>query len=342
MGLMQKPPPAYTNLMRKVTGRLKYLQDELSVESATNVEFEESSRRSFIFIAGQIKALKNAFQTLTETLLEELEELSVSVKGELASQDKILESQREMHQEFKKDAEDLRKADDKGREELAARVSDQHKKMEQLQKDLDTVLGVIPNIEDTMLRSDIMLQEKISSATQDISKINGIVGLERVRTGKRIDVLEAKVKDISDDVEGRHQRLQRSLAKQIEQMSRGFIQGMETPQDPPVPYSPAAPRRSSSPRSVGGLSAMEISSVLDPKVYSSPRLASSVYNSPRLQTTLTAPSGLGMSTVSSARGHVDPDLPNGSNLRPRGGASPRPRSPRHPFDLTRLPQNVLY
>merc|ERR1719161_146308 len=169
-------------------------------------------------------------------------------------------------------------ADFKGREELrsdlgeqiVARVEDlrsgQEKKMEQLQQDLDTVLSVIPKIEDTMLRSDSMLQEKIASATLDISKINDFVAMERVRTGTSIDRMEAKMKEIGEDVEARHQRLQRSLTKQIEQMSRVLIQGLDTPQDPPVPYSPGATpgamRSRSSPRSPGGLSAMDARSVL--------------------------------------------------------------------------------
>jgi hypothetical protein len=352
--LKQKPPLPYTNLMRKVTGRLKYLQDELSVESATNVEFEESSRRSFVFIAGQIKALKNAFQTLTDTLLEELESLSNSVKTEVGTLDrridKSLEASRDLERAIKSELEDVRLADFNGREQLrtdlgeqmVARISEHEKKVVQLQQDLDTVLGVIPKIEDTMLRSDSMLQEKIASATLDISKINDFVAMERVRTGTSIDRMEAKMKEIGEDIEARHQRLQRSLTKQIEQMSRVLIQGLDAPQDPPVPYSPGAMRSRSSPRSPGGLSAMDTRSVLDPRTSSrfealranARELSSGLYGS----SGAAGRSGLDISAVTPAApaksgtiGQADPELPYSSGLPPRG-ASPRTHSPQRPVE----------
>lgn len=360
--LKQKPPLPYTNLMRKVTGRLKYLQDELSVESATNVEFEESSRRSFVFIAGQIKALKNAFQTLTDTLLEELEQLSVSVKTEVGTLDRRIdrnqeaaqEAARDLEQGIKKEIEDLRMADFKGREQLRtdlgglhidlARVtdlgSDHEKKFVQLQQDLDTVLGVIPKIEDTMLRSDSMLQEKIASATLDISKINDFVAMERVRTGSTIDRMEAKIKEMGEDIEARHQRLQRSLTKQIEQMSRVLIQGLDTPQEPPVPYSPGMMRSRSSPRSPGGISAMDARSVLDPRTSSrfealranGRELVSGLYNS----SAAARRPDLDLSAVPTARsalsGQADPELPYSSGLPPRA-ASPRTQTPQKSSEL---------
>lgn len=352
--LKQKPPLPYTNLMRKVTGRLKYLQDELSVESATNVEFEESSRRSFVFIAGQIKALKAAFQTLTDTLLEELEQLGNSVKTELGSMDRrvdeSMEASRDLQQAVRREVEDLRIADFKGREQLrtdigeqlVSRISEinaaQERKLEQLQQDLDTVLGVIPKIEDTMLRSDAVLQEKIASQAVDISKINDFVAMERVRTGTSIERIEAKMKEFGDEIEARHSRLQRSLTKQVEQMSRVLIQGLETPQDPPVPYSPAAVRGRVSPRSPGAISALEArsvmeKSVLDPRTNS--RFEALRANGRELATGLFAAGAarrtdVDLSIISSARGAApgqsDPELLHSSNL-PHRGASPRPPSP---------------
>jgi hypothetical protein len=361
--LKQKPPLPYTNLMRKVTGRLKYLQDELSVESATNVEFEESSRRSFVFIAGQIKALKNAFQTLTDTLLEELDQFNHSVKTELGTMDqridKSLQVIRDVQQAVEINLEDVKLADLKGREQLrtelgehqqiVARITDQssmhEKKMEQLQQDLDTVLNVIPKIEDTMLRSDSMLQDKIASATLDISKINDFVAMERVRTGTSIDRIDAKMKEIGEDIEARYQRIQRSMTKQIEQMSRVLIQGLETPQDPPVPYSPAAPRSRSSPRSHGhgGHSVIDTRSVLDSKTSTrfealranGRELATGLYNSGAIRRS----DPLDLSGISSAcgsaraqAGQADPEFLYSSSLPPRG-VSPRPQSPQRSSEL---------
>lgn len=363
--LKQKPPLPYTNLMRKVTGRLKYLQDELSVESATNVEFEESSRRSFVFIAGQIKALKNAFQTLTDTLLEELEQLGNSVKAEVGTLDqridKSLQVTRDLELSIKKEIDDVRIADSRSKDQVRtdlARITDlgseNERKLVQLQQDLDTVLGVIPKIEDTMLRSDSLLQEKIAAATLDISKINDFVAMERVRTGTSIDRMEAKMKEIGEDIEARHQRLQRSLTKQIEQMSRVLIQGLDTPQDPPVPYSPGAMRSRSSPRSPGGLSAMDARSVLDPRTSSrfealranARELSSGLYggsgaagrsgfdlSAATPAATPAAPARSLAPAAAATTGQADPELPYSisSGLPPRG-ASPRTHSPQRPAE----------
>ena len=77
--LKSKPPVPYANMLRQVTNHIKKLQEELSAESSTNIEFEESSRRSFEFLTSQLKALKQAFNTLSDTLLEELEHISHTV-----------------------------------------------------------------------------------------------------------------------------------------------------------------------------------------------------------------------------------------------------------------------
>ena len=69
--LKSKPPVPYANMLRQVTNHIKKLQEELEAESSTNIEFEESSRRSFEFLTQQLKALKQAFNTLSDTLLEE-------------------------------------------------------------------------------------------------------------------------------------------------------------------------------------------------------------------------------------------------------------------------------
>merc|ERR1719486_1769362 len=85
----QKTPSANGTMLRKqaddwrkMTTRMKQLQEELAPESVTNIEFEESSRRSFEFLAGQVKTLKTAYNTLTDTFLQELENMSSTVSGE--------------------------------------------------------------------------------------------------------------------------------------------------------------------------------------------------------------------------------------------------------------------
>merc|ERR1719235_2693738 len=78
----QKMTGPYGTMLRKVTARMKQLQEEVCLESVTNIEFEESSRRSFEFLSGQVKTLKEAFNTLTDTFLRELEHLSGAISSE--------------------------------------------------------------------------------------------------------------------------------------------------------------------------------------------------------------------------------------------------------------------
>lgn len=83
--LKSKPPVPYANMLRQVTNHVKKLQDELQAEAETNIEFEDSSRRTFEYLTQQLKALKLAFNTLSDTLLEELEHISQTVTEVLSS-----------------------------------------------------------------------------------------------------------------------------------------------------------------------------------------------------------------------------------------------------------------
>merc|ERR1719316_46262 len=153
---------------RKMTTRMKQLQEELALESVTNIEFEESSRRSFDFLTGQVKTLKEAFNTLTDTFLQELEHLSGAISGEFFR----------LEEGIVKDVGDtLQKS-----EQL-------EKHTEQLGKDLDAVLGVIPKIEDSMLRTNAHVQDRLEQ-----------VALDAGRSSTALQLLEDKVNRIENDL----------------------------------------------------------------------------------------------------------------------------------------------
>lgn len=191
----QKAAGAYgpsANVVRKMTTRMKQLQEELALESVTNIEFEESSRRSFEFLTGQVKTLKEAFNTLTDTFLQELESLSGAIGGEfLRLEEGIL-----------KDVGDtLQKS-----EQLERHT-------ETLSKDLDAVLSVIPKIEDTMLRTNHHVQDRLEQ-----------VSIENGRSSTALQLLEDKVNriesDLREDMDQKLLKQQRSITRQLESMSR--------------------------------------------------------------------------------------------------------------------------
>merc|ERR550537_212910 len=69
----QHAPVPYASMMRKLASEFADLQDELAAESQTNIDFEETSRTSFERLDSQVQALKAAFGTLADSILEELE-----------------------------------------------------------------------------------------------------------------------------------------------------------------------------------------------------------------------------------------------------------------------------
>lgn len=235
----QRNPVAYSSMVKKVTGRVKHLQEELAAESATNIEFEESSRRSFEFLSGQVKALKGAFNTLTDTLLEELEHMSSSVRSEIsrvdARQSEIRRYLEEGLSGQKAFGERLSEQCDAQQRQLGDATARLEHRFEQLAADLETVLGVVPKIEDAMLRGDGALQEKVAAVAHEVSalsreveRVDDLVSGERSRVAATTERLDAKIKgaaeDLQQEIEQRHLKMQRGLTKQLETMSRAVLQ----------------------------------------------------------------------------------------------------------------------
>jgi len=352
--------------MRRMTSRVNQLHDELALESVTNIEFEQSSRRSFEFLQSQLRTLKEAFNTLTDTILEEIDFLSGTVRGELwrlderqsgfekalvrdsheqqlrqqqnvqqlqqqsqqlqsnsqqlqqhsqqiqqhghqlhqqtqqfqqhtqqlqqqaaqlqqmtsqvqqqlqqsqqvSQQSQQMQSQlpqqltQQLQQHLQQQCaaqiqQELAKHAQSVKEELAvltSRVQELHqqnekghqpfqqmqqdfqrhqasfaeleKRAELMAQDLDTVLGVVPKVEDTMLKTTGHLQERISNTALDVSKLNDAVAVDRMKASGTTERLESKIKamesDLREEVEQKQLKLQRSITRQLETMSRAL------------------------------------------------------------------------------------------------------------------------
>lgn len=235
-------------MLRQVTNHIKKLQEELQAESSTNIEFEESSRRSFEFLAQQLKALKQAFNTLSDTLLEELEHISHTVTSELTTlksdpRTPHLEKQQEAFKdqisEFSNDTFDKLKR-------LAEQDCYLESKIDQLNQDMDTVLQVIPKMEDSFLKGDSQLQDRQSNLGIEISKLNDIMAVERCKNNSAFDRLEGRIKEQNLEFDEKILRCQKSLQQQMEYVSRlvitrgvsapvGFDEGVGARIDDPSP-----------------------------------------------------------------------------------------------------------
>merc|ERR550537_1698150 len=76
----QHAPVPYASMMRKLASEFADLQDELAAESQTNIDFEETSRKGFERLDSQVQALKAAFGTLADSILEELEAFRLHIE----------------------------------------------------------------------------------------------------------------------------------------------------------------------------------------------------------------------------------------------------------------------
>eukprot|EP00930_Biecheleria_cincta_P072361 TRINITY_DN5976_c0_g1_i1.p1 TRINITY_DN5976_c0_g1~~TRINITY_DN5976_c0_g1_i1.p1 ORF type:complete len:374 (-),score=119.64 TRINITY_DN5976_c0_g1_i1:33-1154(-) len=286
-----KPPVAYSSIVRRMTSRVNQLHDELALESVTNIEFEQSSRRSFEFLQGQVRTMKEAFNTLTDTILEELDYLSSTTRSEMWRLD---ERQAGFEKHFLRDCQDLQlrqqqqsqqlqqmqqvqvqqlqqlqqqvhgqmqqqltqqvqseiakqqvdlvkhQQDINGRfqelkqelnnelQKQQERHTDLEKRAELMAQDLDTVLSVVPKVEDTMLKTTSHLQERIAGNTSDVAKLNDAMAVDRMKATGTTERLEARMRsmesDLREEIEQRHLKLQRSITRQLESMSKALIE----------------------------------------------------------------------------------------------------------------------
>ena len=212
---------------------MKQLEDELAIETVTSVEFEETSRRSFKYLEGQVKTVHKGLAALTEALLDELETMGSNIRGDmLRLEEKQRQSQETWFREvgeialregqFATDLSNLRAVlptlDDSLRGKIDAAVEDavrakmdsagdlcviedlMRERMEalfqNLSQDVSAMLGVIPKMEDS-------LRERLGATMRGIADVGSMVASDRTRTVEAMERLEAKLKSLEADLQDR-------------------------------------------------------------------------------------------------------------------------------------------
>jgi len=240
--LQKRQPPLpgpYNQMVRRLQGKMRQVQDELALESVTNIEFEEASRRSFDFLSKQVKALKDAFNTLTDTLLQELDGMGNKVDDRMNQLvDKVeqklgegIDHKRELLAVQENQAAIVRELG-----QASAKQQEIEKSSSQLARDVDAVLSVIPKLED-----------KIDCVASDIGKVSENVNTfnhrfaddSAQRALSATQNLEVRVRDLvaelRDEMEQKNLKLQRSISRQLETMSKVLVESTG-------PASPSARR----------------------------------------------------------------------------------------------------
>ena len=217
-----KPAVPYGNMLRQVTNHVRKLQEDLAMESSTNVEFEESSRRSFEFLTGQLKTLKAAFNTLSDTLLEELEHMSGTVKSELQifKEDPRLPSLMEGEKEIKEELASFSSSSLEKLKRLAEQDCYLESKVDSVQSDVDAVLQVIPKLEDSFLQGDKDLRDRCSMLQSEITKLNDMISNDRKNTHQNMERLEKRIAEGLSSQDEKITRIQKSLQQQIEYVGK--------------------------------------------------------------------------------------------------------------------------
>lgn len=230
--LMRQKQIVPSAMMKKVTNRVNQLQEELALESVTNIEFEESSRRSFEFLAAQVNTLKAAFNNLADTFLQELEH----VRGEFGT---------EIHRLEEKSANECTRLEEKSSNEcsrLAEKIANEcmrleekstnecmrleenliknegdiqrlGKRVDHLSSEVDTVLTAVPKIEDSVLKSNHHFQDRLEQTANSLQKTTLMIQNLEERIGRTED-------NLREDFEQQYLQLQRNFTRQLDAINR--------------------------------------------------------------------------------------------------------------------------
>lgn len=222
--MKQRAPVPYSAMVRKLAYRFKNLQDELATESATNIDFEEASRRSFDILGSQVRALKGAFNTLTDAILEELDVFRHSVDDALRVQRSDWSDQ--LQQLELRDAEVrgmLQKLADEVRQTTAsqdARLHTADQLVQQCGQDLDAVLKIVPKLEDEMVAQHRELENQIAQVQLEQAKLGDVVAADRVRQAASLQEVDSRYRELEAMLDARMQRMQRALQHELVAMQR--------------------------------------------------------------------------------------------------------------------------
>eukprot|EP00916_Digyalum_oweni_P020397 GHVL01033952.1.p1 GENE.GHVL01033952.1~~GHVL01033952.1.p1 ORF type:complete len:405 (-),score=74.24 GHVL01033952.1:761-1975(-) len=211
----------YQNLIHKLGSRLKVLQDEIVAESTTNIEFEEYSRQTFDFFTQQIKALKSAFNTLTDVMIEELEQLKCDVKAEIsAAFSKSNHRADIIEQDTKKQLQDLRQFKAENYQKTERDVNKIKKLYDDQQRDIDTLLQVVPKVEDQCISRSTQVQSELVSLQVHVSASQEAETAEKTRLFNKCEELANQQEIIRVECDQQRRKLQRDMQSKIDRVEQ--------------------------------------------------------------------------------------------------------------------------
>jgi myosin heavy subunit len=200
-------------MLRTVQSRISRLQSELEVETRTNNEFEEASRRSFTYLSEQVEVLKDGFNKLSDGVLEELE----TVVQRFNKRFDLMDSEMATNPEFER----LLEKTNRKHEELLGR-------QESATRDVDAILDVIPKLENKIdavrkEMEDMSMSIRTQARDGDSSLNRFEAQLQRMEreSAQRLERQEVALReDIREELEQRTLHMQRSITQQMENMSK--------------------------------------------------------------------------------------------------------------------------
>eukprot|EP00929_Paragymnodinium_shiwhaense_P100973 TRINITY_DN6369_c0_g1_i1.p1 TRINITY_DN6369_c0_g1~~TRINITY_DN6369_c0_g1_i1.p1 ORF type:complete len:529 (-),score=129.92 TRINITY_DN6369_c0_g1_i1:126-1712(-) len=259
--LRQQPPSHYGSVLRSVSNRFRKLQDEIATESVAGLEFEEQSRRTFELLANQVVILKEAFNTLVDTLTREVDNVRATVQKDISS---ALGT----HEESIRTIRDRQKAFEQTVQLEVEKVQVFGRQVERNQQDIENILQCIPKLEDAMIghmddnnkqlkqmlemsyEKTNALEDSVGRAIQDSASRLQVNMQQRIaemqegssRLQERLDDMQDRSHDLQrlvekvdthnrdldaslrEEIEQRHLKLQKNVTRQLEGMSRLLIE----------------------------------------------------------------------------------------------------------------------
>lgn len=220
--MKQRAPVAYAAMLRKVTTRMQDLQAELAAESATNLEFEEQSRKSFEFLAGQVRALKDAFNTLTDAVLQDLESIQQEAVSEVrnvrVNVDARFDAANAAHDELKKELHAFIEDQGARHRTFTKQSSNLDEQMNQVFAECDAVGHILPNIEEKLTKlseSEVDIKKTVTASLENVD-------LERQKTASTLERWERRDQAFKHGMEEKLQKLCSMFQTQMEQQSRYY------------------------------------------------------------------------------------------------------------------------
>jgi len=214
----------------------------MGLETRTNNDFEAASRRSFShltercsYLTEQVQVLKDAFNKLSDGLLEELEMIGQRFSQRLDRVDSDLSEK------------------DSRFERLLIETTKKHEGLiesqENLSRDVDTLLDVIPKLENKVdaVKKDmdglsLSINDRLKDGDSHHGRFEAQLRRMDLEWEQRLGRQETALREeLREDMEQRTLQLQRSISRQMENMSKVLQDTSLSSVIPSTAVAPPAP-----------------------------------------------------------------------------------------------------